>query len=81
MDEVVRIEPLQREQGLIAHECPSCRCVISVPVPPQDGGADSEPPLKLRRVRGVTLEAGLEVGPRKMQCSPGTNSSCRWLLG
>ena len=30
MDEVVRIEPLQNEPGLIGYECPSCRYVTSV---------------------------------------------------
>jgi hypothetical protein len=29
MDEVVRIEPLQNEPGLIGYECPSCRYVTS----------------------------------------------------
>ena len=30
MDEVVRIEPLQNEPGLIGYECASCRYVTSV---------------------------------------------------
>jgi len=33
MDEVVRIEPLQNEPGLIGYECPSCCYVTSVLIP------------------------------------------------
>jgi hypothetical protein len=30
MDEVMRIEPVAGERGLIAFECPNCRYVTSV---------------------------------------------------
>jgi hypothetical protein len=33
MDEVVRIEPIQHEPGLIGYECPSCCYVTSVLIP------------------------------------------------
>jgi hypothetical protein len=33
MDEVVRIEPIQHEPGLIGYECPSCSYVTSVLIP------------------------------------------------
>jgi hypothetical protein len=35
MDEVVRIEPTLRENGLIAYECPECVYVTSVLLEPQ----------------------------------------------
>jgi hypothetical protein len=34
MDEVVRIEPTMRENGLIAYECPNCVYVTSVLLEP-----------------------------------------------
>ena len=41
MDEVVRIEPLQNEPGLIGYECPSCSYVTNVlwqqPASPESG--------------------------------------------
>jgi hypothetical protein len=33
MDEVVRIAPLGRSQGLVAYECPRCVYVMSVMLP------------------------------------------------
>src|SRR4051812_19534453 len=35
MDEIVRIEPTVRDQGLIAYECPKCVYVTSVLLKPQ----------------------------------------------
>jgi hypothetical protein len=37
MDEVVSIEPVVGEPGLIAYECPNCVYVTSVLVQPQQG--------------------------------------------
>lgn len=37
MDEVVRIEPLAGEPGLIAYECPSCGYVTSLFSQPEGG--------------------------------------------
>jgi hypothetical protein len=37
MDEVVRIEPLAGEPGLIAYECPSCGYVTSLFSHPEGG--------------------------------------------
>jgi hypothetical protein len=34
MDELLRIEPTDHDQGLIAYECPSCGYVTSVLVAP-----------------------------------------------
>jgi len=34
MDELLRIAPTNRDQGLIAYECPSCGYVTSVLVAP-----------------------------------------------
>jgi DNA-directed RNA polymerase subunit RPC12/RpoP len=35
MDEVVRIDTLQNEPGLIGYECPSCSYVTRVLIPPK----------------------------------------------
>jgi predicted RNA-binding Zn-ribbon protein involved in translation (DUF1610 family) len=41
MDEIVRIEPTLRDQGLIAYECPKCVYVTSVLLEPLPrGGPD-----------------------------------------
>ena len=39
MNDVVRIEPTARDQGLIAYECPNCIYVTSVLLEPQPEGS------------------------------------------
>jgi hypothetical protein len=39
MDEIVRIEPTLRDQGLIAYECPKCVYVTSVLLEPLPRGS------------------------------------------
>ena len=41
MNEVVRIEPIARDPGLIAYECPNCVYVTSVVLEPQPKGGRS----------------------------------------
>jgi hypothetical protein len=42
MEEVVRIAPVVRENGLIAYECPSCHYVTSVLWQPKEPGSYRE---------------------------------------
>jgi hypothetical protein len=46
MKDVVTIAPTAREPGLVAYECPNCRCLMSVRV---------SPTTKSRRAKLLTL--------------------------
>ena len=47
MEEVARIKPLQKVQGLIAYVCPSCRYTTSEILPARGSGVRNNMALKL----------------------------------
>ena len=46
MDEIMQIEPLWDDPGLIAFECPDCGCLSSEVIPPSSRTA-ADPPSRL----------------------------------